>query len=713
VNWTVLQNSPNTLAFVVPTEAKGFKNSPFPTLWFPMALAEKLAGEEINSVNEADIVATFNAGRPDWYLGTDQQTPSNLFDLTSVALHEIGHGLGFTGTFRVNSSNQGIYGVNDGNAKIYDQFITNGFNEPLLNSQLFPNGSFELASQLTGNSLIFKSEVAKALNAGGSFPRIYAPSPYSGGSSISHLDEGTYSGTINGLMTPFASRGIAEFNPGPLVKGMFYEMGWLNTWLSHEAIGDQESLTGKKFILHIKSDTTLQDQSVKMKYSYDSFVTENELVMTYNSASDFFETEIVNPIQESTISYYFESKDILGRIYRYPMNTDQFESFYLGVDQVNPTIAHTPPGEIIQFEPTLEIVASASDNIGIQQVILAYQINDGAVTEVEMTGTNQGEYLAVLDLLSLNLQQGDQIKYTITAIDQSSNSNITKFPNLGFSIVSVKSFETREVYFSALDTEQKEFFGDFSISKPVGFTSGAIHSLHPYLKSEEVAGISKSYVLLYPIKLKSEDSFLEFDEVVLIEPGVGSDYTLPEFGDYVIVEGSSDDGQTWQPLIPGYDSRKFAEWLNYYNSNINNGDSRAIGTLNYYKRNQINLLNTFPAGTEIFIRFRLFSDNKNAGWGWAIDNLKIQDIVLGAEDVISLEDLAGIYPNPTNGIFSLKINEGIVPSEIKVYNLTGQYLKDLDPRDELHDVSDLPPGILRIRISNSDGTTFSVRLVKY
>lgn len=114
INWTVLQNSPNTLAFVAPTEVRNFPGNPFPDRWFPMALAEKIAGQELNSESEADIVATFNAGRSDWYFGTDQQTPSNQFSLTTIALHELGHGLGFSGTFRVATSGEGFYGVTDG-----------------------------------------------------------------------------------------------------------------------------------------------------------------------------------------------------------------------------------------------------------------------------------------------------------------------------------------------------------------------------------------------------------------------------------------------------------------------------------------------------------------------------------------------------------------------------------------------------------------------
>ena len=55
----------------------------------------------------------------------------------------------------------------------------------------------------------------------------------------------------------------------------------------------------------------------------------------------------------------------------------------------------------------------------------------------------------------------------------------------------------------------------------------------------------------------------------------------------------------------------------------------------------------FQAGEEVFIRFRLFSDPEISGWGWAIDNLRIQDTQVSVEDFISNNDFQ-IFPNPVS-----------------------------------------------------------------
>ena len=58
-----------------------------------------------------------------WYLGTDGQTPVQKYDLVTVAIHEICHGLGFFDSFNTDGT-IGSYGIGS-LPVIYDTFIEN------------------------------------------------------------------------------------------------------------------------------------------------------------------------------------------------------------------------------------------------------------------------------------------------------------------------------------------------------------------------------------------------------------------------------------------------------------------------------------------------------------------------------------------------------------------------------------------------------------
>jgi len=66
-----------------------------PDTWYPVALAEAIAGRDLNDTGNADINVNANS-TANWYFGTDGNTPRRQIDLVSVMMHELGHGLGFS-----------------------------------------------------------------------------------------------------------------------------------------------------------------------------------------------------------------------------------------------------------------------------------------------------------------------------------------------------------------------------------------------------------------------------------------------------------------------------------------------------------------------------------------------------------------------------------------------------------------------------------------
>ncbi|MCW5592007.1 MAG: pre-peptidase C-terminal domain-containing protein [Burkholderiales bacterium] len=195
---------------------------------YPMALANAMNGSDL-SPSFPDIVAAFSNNFT-WYFGTDGNTPSGQYDFVSVVLHEIGHGLGFTGGMSV-ASGQGSWGGGGASAipYAYDRFTENAAGQDLINTALFPNPSAALATQLTSGGVYFNGANANAAN-GGADPRVplYAPATWNGGSSYSHLAESfnTSSGGVNSLMTYSLPSGDSIHDPGPVTLGIFRDLGW-------------------------------------------------------------------------------------------------------------------------------------------------------------------------------------------------------------------------------------------------------------------------------------------------------------------------------------------------------------------------------------------------------------------------------------------------------------------------------------------------------
>jgi len=218
-----------------------FPGAPQSGTFYPVSLAEKLSGGAINHPDSSDINANFSSVFSNWYFGTDGNPGSGQFDFVSVVLHELGHGLGFSGSMTV-SSGQGSWGFGSGLPFIYDRFAENGSGQSLLNTSLFPNPSVALGNQLQGGNLFFNGPEAVAAN-GGVVP-LYAPNPWEGGSSYSHFNEASYpAGNPNSLMTPAIGTAEAIHNPGPVCLGLFRDNGWTTGSTGGSSIKFEEQFT--------------------------------------------------------------------------------------------------------------------------------------------------------------------------------------------------------------------------------------------------------------------------------------------------------------------------------------------------------------------------------------------------------------------------------------------------------------------------------------
>ncbi len=163
-----------------------------------------------------DITGQVNFGRV-WNSELDS-TMAGEFDLATVILHEITHGLGFAGL----ADSAGSFGTFLHYSE-YEDFLVVG--QPMT-LDLFPagGGTFSgTAADLISDDVFFIGPNATAAN-GTATVKIYAPSPYNSGSSISHLDTPTFSATE--VMVHAIGTGSEKRAYGVIDLGVLQDLGY-------------------------------------------------------------------------------------------------------------------------------------------------------------------------------------------------------------------------------------------------------------------------------------------------------------------------------------------------------------------------------------------------------------------------------------------------------------------------------------------------------
>lgn len=219
--WTSLSGT--TLAQSGATKIfRNFPSAPLKDVWYPVALAEAISGQNLNT-DEFEITVSVNRNL-NWSFELDGTPQSNRFDMVSVVLHEIAHGFGFNASFKLTEDGfSGEWGQTLV-PYVFDTFVQNGNEEFIKDTRIFGNPSAELKRQLTGNDLFFalgKSIFSERL------PQLSAVDPFRSGGSVSHLDEFTYpQGNINSLMSPNLRTAEVIHSPGNLTLLILNQIGW-------------------------------------------------------------------------------------------------------------------------------------------------------------------------------------------------------------------------------------------------------------------------------------------------------------------------------------------------------------------------------------------------------------------------------------------------------------------------------------------------------
>ena len=208
---------------------KDFLFAPKAATWYPAALANALAGADLDPVN-ADIQATFSStigdpscfGGTKWYYGLDGMAPPGTIDFVTVCLHELGHGLGFQAFFDLTTGAK-MGGFDD----IYMTFLES----PGASPSDFPSMTdAQRAAAVVSDDVRWTGPQVAAQAASvltnGFDPvtkrvSIHAPNPVKSGSSISHFSLGLFP---NELMEP--SYASANHSPS-LALPLLCDLGWV------------------------------------------------------------------------------------------------------------------------------------------------------------------------------------------------------------------------------------------------------------------------------------------------------------------------------------------------------------------------------------------------------------------------------------------------------------------------------------------------------
>lgn len=207
---------------------RDYTNAEFPGTWYHAALANKRAGSDLNTANP-DMQARFNtdvdtgclgAGTR-FYYGLDNTTPPMTINLLVVLLHEMGHGLGFS-SFANGSTGVLFSGFPDIYTRYMFDTTANLYWYQMTDAQ-------RIASAINNGNLYWDGPNVR--NASGSLSagrdaatgriRLYAPSTFQSGSSVSHFDTVV---TPNVLMEPAINAGLPITLD--LTRQQMRDIGW-------------------------------------------------------------------------------------------------------------------------------------------------------------------------------------------------------------------------------------------------------------------------------------------------------------------------------------------------------------------------------------------------------------------------------------------------------------------------------------------------------
>lgn len=199
---------------------RDFTGAAVANTWYGDALADRLHGSDLGG-GAWDMKLTFSTNFTSW--NYDYTLPdggfAGLYDFTSVAMHEVGHGMGLWSSF--NSS--GGWGGGSGYPAAYDRFLEYQNGTDLIATNPAPDVTMNPGGGGAADNGVYWSGAGATAANGGNRAQIYAPATWASGSSFSHLDNTAFAGY---LMTYAIGTNDERRTIDAITSGMLGDLGW-------------------------------------------------------------------------------------------------------------------------------------------------------------------------------------------------------------------------------------------------------------------------------------------------------------------------------------------------------------------------------------------------------------------------------------------------------------------------------------------------------
>ncbi|MEM7656036.1 MAG: PKD domain-containing protein [Bacteroidota bacterium] len=230
------------LATNTPVMVTGVSSGPVSSASYSIAYANAESGCDQDPGN-ADMIIRINDAI-NWHTDPFSSPGPTQYDLITVVLNQIAHGLGVNTIFAYDDgtapdecpfgpTNSGCYPFG-GSFTIFDTYIQNFAGT---NLSLQVNSSPAMGAQMISDNLFWNGIHATAAN-GGTRPKLHSVNPFVTGESLIHLDETTFPGADpNSLLTPIINLAEVIHDPGDILRGIMKDMGWTLTDVTQAYFG--------------------------------------------------------------------------------------------------------------------------------------------------------------------------------------------------------------------------------------------------------------------------------------------------------------------------------------------------------------------------------------------------------------------------------------------------------------------------------------------